>query len=420
MFDGAVSIWTMLYFTVLGFTIMVLLIDSRLTRTQTVLTVSGLLALMLSVEVVIWRTLGFTMLIRLFTPAIHIPSLAVFVAISRRRNWQMVFQLLSALLFCFLIHQGASLCFTLSGGKRWAMVAAYGVLTVLVLLFLAQYLRPMVLRVFREIHRGWWLMCLVLAGYYAINIYLIPELAGESMRATVLKAAISLLIVGAYAVFLYLLNTMYREMEVRHSMAVAALQLAGLRQRLAALQDAEERIRMERHDLRHRLQMAGEMARRNSRDALAFLDDARHRLDEVQPVRWCQPPVLDAVFSTYFRQAEGRGICVKAEIALPQQLPVDEGELAIVFANALENAINACAGLPDAVIRCKVICHPGIMFEISNPYAGTVRLDSRGLPLSDRKGHGVGTQSIAAFCSRCGARYCYEVSEEAVTLRVVL
>lgn len=111
-----------------------------------------------------------------------------------------------------------------------------------------------------------------------------------------------------------------------------------------------------------------------------------------------------------------------ARIALPEQLPVAEGELAIVFANALENAIHACMELPrkEREIRCKVIQHPGIMFELSNPCAGAVRFDHRGLPLSSQKGHGLGVQSIFSFCQKYGAICHFEMTDGWFHLRMVL
>ena len=160
---------------------------------------------------------GLSVLIRLYSPLLHLPLLLLFLGLSRRRNWQMVFQLLSAVLFLFLVHQEASVCYLLSGGRLWALVAAYGVFSAAVVAFLLCYLRPLALRVFSQVNRGWWLMCLLLAWYYAITIYLIPGLAGESVLATVLKSAISLLMAGVYAVFLHLLSSLYRETEAQYS-----------------------------------------------------------------------------------------------------------------------------------------------------------------------------------------------------------
>ena len=121
-------------------------------------------------------------------------------------------------------------------------------------------------------------------------------------------------------------------------------------------------------------------------------------------------------------QARRKGIRVEADIQLSGPLPVEEGELAIVLANALENAINACAQAPrgERVLSCRVICHPRLMFQIRNSCVGTVRFDERGQPLSDRAGHGFGNRSIAAFCRKYGAVCQYEQREGQFSLQVVL
>lgn len=73
------------------------------------------------------------------------------------------------------------------------------------------------------------------------------------------------------------------------------------------------------------------VARGEEKSALDFLDATQRRLDEHKLIRWCRPPVLNAVFSSYFDQAQNQDIPVEADISLPDTLPVDEGELAIVL-----------------------------------------------------------------------------------------
>ena len=60
------------------------------------------------------------------------------------------------------------------------------------------------------------------------------------------------------------------------------------------------------------------------------------------------------------------------------------------------------------------------MFALENACDGTARLDSRGLPVADRRGHGLGTRSITAFCEKYGALCTYRLSEGWFSLRVVL
>ena len=165
------------------------------------------------------------------------------------------------------------------------------------------------------------------------------------------------------------------------------------------------------------------MVSRGDKDAaLDFLDAAQKRLDEHKEIRWCHPPVLDAVFSSYFDQAKNQRIRVTAKISLPDTLTVDEGALAIVVANALENAIHANLSLPQdqRVIRCKMVATPSIMLEISNPCNEDVTFDAQGLPVAHREGHGLGVQSISAFCQKSGAVCQFELTDGWFRLRLVL
>lgn len=417
------GLWIFLYLTLVGMVTALLLVESRLSWRWTLLLYGGLTVVDLIAIVVLYRRLGSDAFARIYTLLVHVPSFFLFCFIGRRRGWQMVFQMLSTILFCFLIQQTAALVYVFAGERLWVLVPAYAVVTPAVLLFVLRVMRPLSRRVFDQVHRGWWLMCLLLAAHYGITIYLIPGFAGVGRLATVLKPALSLLMAGVYAVFLYLLATLQREMEMQHDAELSALRLSALQKRLDDVQAAEEAIRVERHDLRHRLQtVAGLVEQGRGQEALNFIGAAQRRLDEVQPVQWCRPPVLDAVFSSYFDQARRKGIRVEADIQLSGPLPVEEGELAIVLANALENAINACAQAPrgERVLSCRVICHPRLMFQIRNSCVGTVRFDERGQPLSDRAGHGFGTRSIAAFCRKYGAVCQYEQREGHFSLQVVL
>ena len=417
------GLWVFLYLTLVGMVTALLLVESRLSWRWTLLLYGGLTVVDLIAIVVLYRRLGSDAFARIYTLLVHVPSFFLFCFIGRRRGWQMVFQMLSTILFCFLIQQTAALVYVFAGERLWVLVPAYAVVTPAVLLFVLRVMRPLSRRVFDQVHRGWWLMCLLLAAHYGITIYLIPGFAGVGRLATVLKPALSLLMAGVYAVFLYLLATLQREMEMQHDAELSALRLSALQKRLDDVQAAEEAIRVERHDLRHRLQtVAGLVEQGRGQEALNFIGAAQRRLDEVQPVQWCRPPVLDAVFSSYFDQARRKGIRVEADIQLSGPLPVEEGELAIVLANALENAINACAQAPrgERVLSCRVICHPRLMFQIRNSCVGTVRFDERGQPLSDRAGHGFGTRSIAAFCRKYGAVCQYEQREGQFSLQVVL
>ena len=150
----------------------------------------------------------------------------------------------------------------------------------------------------------------MIAIYYFIEIYLIPGIAGLSQSSTILKPAISLLMVGFYTILIFLFASTQKETEARHSAQLSALQLSALQSRMETVKAAEQMIRIERHDLRHRLQAAAELvARGDQKAALDFLDAAQQRLDNQKEIRWCRPPVLDAMFAAYFKSGSAGRYC---------------------------------------------------------------------------------------------------------------
>ena len=418
-----VELLRMEYLTALGMTMVLLFLDSRYSRRRTILTVYGTVVLVMVALAAIYRAAGLETTLRIYTLIAHAPSLLLFLTLSRFRGWRLVFQILSAILFCTLIQHGAVLAYYLFGCHTWVLVLSYAVLSVGVIWFLVRFLRPLFFQTLLELRRGWWLICLMMTLYYIIVIYLVPDYIGSSRSGTILKPAISLLMVGFYSILMFLFSSIRKEAEARHSAQLSELQLSALQSRMDAVKAAEHAIRTERHDLRHRLQTAAEMVSRGDKDAaLDFLDAAQKRLDDQKEIRWCRPPVLDAVFSSYFDQAQNQGIPVEAKITLPDTLPVNEGELAIVLANALENAIHANLNLPQEQrkIRCKMMGTPGVMLEISNPCTGNLTFGSNGLPKAQKEGHGLGVQSISAFCRKNGAVCQFDLTDGWFRLRLVL
>ena len=273
-----------------------------------------------------------------------------------------------------------------------------------------------------QLNRSWWILCLVPFSAFITMLYTINNFS-TSVSIMVLVYGLLVVCSGAYYLMYLFFDRVQKENSARYEAQLSALQVSALRSRMEAVKAAEDVIRTQRHDLRHRLQAVMELVSRGDKDAaLDFLDTARKRLDEQKAIRWCRPPVLDAVFSSYFDQAKNQGIPVEAKLSLPNALPVEEGELAIVLANALENAIHANLALPreQRKICCTMVGSPGVMLEISNPCTGDVSFDNRGLPVAQRDGHGLGVQSISAFCRKNGAVCQFDLTGVWFRFRLVL
>ena len=144
-------------------------------------------------------------------------------------------------------------------------------------------------------------------------------------------------------------------------------------------------------------------------------------IEETRVTRYCSNAVIDAVLSSYLQQAARKGIQVNVAIQLPDALPVSDAELAAVFANAIENAINASEKLeiPERRMDVQSLTTPRFMIQISNSFDGNVEFDDDCIPVSHKQGHGLGTRSIAAFCEKHGAYYEFKAEDKKFSLRIV-
>ena len=342
--------------------------------------------------------------VALFT--VTLPYILVTLWCSRHRDFRAVFNMATAL-FIGCVGTAMATLAELFFVENEYVSFCVRLISFLLMFFLLRRFSNTYRNMLHQMNHSWGILCMIPITTFLTLLYAINHARSISPSAALIFICSLLVVCGCAYYLMYLFfDRVQKENSARYEAQLSILQVSALRSRMEAAWAAEDAIRTERHDLRHRLQAAAELVSRGDKDAaLDFLDAAQKRLDERKEIRWCRPPVLDAVLSSYFDQAQNQSILVEANIALPDNLPVNEGELAIVLANALENAIHANLELsPEGrEIRCKMVGSPSVMLEISNPYTGEISFDSSGLPVAQREGHGMGIQSISAFCRKNGA-----------------
>lgn len=268
-----------------------------------------------------------------------------------------------------------------------------------------RFARKPYLTLLNSVSRGWWLFAAMTGLFYLtltimagipVNIRLRPE----DMPAFVL---VLLLLPLTYATIFIVLSQQDKLFRAQERQQIFEAQAVIMDRRMEDIRRAESAMRIERHDMRHHFQTIAAFAQEgDSAAVLDYVGKSQEKLDSITPKRYCDHPMLDAVLLNAAAQVEQMGIAIEIAIVLPEELPVDALELSIVFANALENAIQAVRELPESQRRiiCKSVIHPRFMIEISNPYAGTIAFDEQGLPIAGKQGHGIGTRSIIAFAEK--------------------
>lgn len=106
---------------------------------------------------------------------------------------------------------------------------------------------------------------------------------------------------------------------------------------------------------------------------------------------------LDAILSAKQSLAESKGIAFRTHLRIQERLPIAPEDLAIIFGNALDNAIEACDRLPEgAEKRITLVLQQDatmLLCRITNtaPEKKNVLLATS---KADKANHGFGVQNI--------------------------
>lgn len=167
--------------------------------------------------------------------------------------------------------------------------------------------------------------------------------------ATVLVVAACCLICVVYNVFLF------RSLRTaEHAGLVAAQadaleeQVAAQEEHLAGMNDNLARMRLLRAQMEE--QLGGIVEALDCGDDTETHAHLAEAVDAVRPVRasYCEHPVLDALLTSKAARCEGEGVRFSASVSVPGDLDLPDVEVCAVFANLIDNAVNASLQLKDA------------------------------------------------------------------------
>ena len=130
-----------------------------------------------------------------------------------------------------------------------------------------------------------------------------------------------------------------------------------------------EQIRAMRHDISHHLNTINALLQAGN------LQAASEYSEQLLPAQTyssrlgaCRNPVVDAFLYTRVQDAQAKGVPVRADVSLPVELPVSNTDLIVAFGNLLDNALEACSGIPDAQITLRAHMDKGyLVIQESNP-----------------------------------------------------
>lgn len=159
-----------------------------------------------------------------------------------------------------------------------------------------------------------------------------------------------------------------------------------------------------RHDYHNHLQvMKAQLAGGQLDELTAYLDELEADLDRVDTYVKSGNLMVDAILNSKLSIAERDGVAVTCKARVPDELTVDDVDLCVILGNLLDNAIEACAALPEGErwLRVYVAARGSQLYaSIQNSAVEDPSFNQRNYITEKRGNHGLGMKRVAAVVEK--------------------
>lgn len=345
---------------------------------------------------------------------IGIPGFFCFNIVARYKGSRVLFTLLTVALFSTFSSFIGNLTFQSSQILQYAL--KYGSF-ILIIIFVVTVFRKPYLKMLRTLEKGWAPLCIIpfcLSNIVALLQY-IPTSLNERPENIPVLILIYILTFVLYAIFYFNFENISQFFMLKRNKEVVAVQMDMYKKQYEAISDNIDAMKIYRHDMKHHLGAINTLLSDGSiAEAKKYISRLDSNLSDAVVERYCDNYVVNVILSSYIQKAKNEGIAVECEVEIPENIPIDSIELGLVFANSLDNAINACKRIESANVRCiSIDCkqHYGqIYIRIVNPFIGEVKFSGE-YPVSESSEHGTGTRSIAAIAQKYGGVFSFTAQD---------
>lgn len=364
---------------------------------------------------------------QIYPLVLHFPLFILLYILTGQRLWSAV-SILSAYLFCQMRRWPALFAAAVLPGEETTQNLAELAFTLPLLLILLRFAAPAVRQLMEYPVKTQYQFGLIPALYYGFDYLSRIYTNLLSSGSPVVVEFMPTVCCAAYLTFLLHNSAEERRRSLlQQTQDNLKLQVAQAAREIGALRESQAQAVHYRHDLRHHLQYLLSCIENNQPErAKEYISGICVELEAQQVGRYCENEALNLILSAFGKRAEGAGIEMEVQGALPSVIPVSDSDLCVILSNALENALHACQPLAQAGEKCVISVQlrfaekTGKFFlYVANPCKTPVRFQ-RGIPVSDRPGHGIGVQSICAIVERYGGGCQFFLEDGRFILRLFL
>lgn len=175
------------------------------------------------------------------------------------------------------------------------------------------------------------------------------------------------------------------------------------------------------HDMRHHLKALEYLLKEGeTAQAEEYINSLKEPSASYSIKRWTGVDMLDVILSEMERRAGDAGIEVNVETQpLPADMVIEGKDMCALFANLLENAVEAALGKIDVKIR---YVHNMLLVQVKNDYQEEPVIKNGRLVTTKRDSlrYGLGTQNIERVVRKYDGSVEYKIQEGVFCVEIVL
>lgn len=215
-----------------------------------------------------------------------------------------------------------------------------------------------------------------------------------------------------------------KQQEIRRYTDLIEMQLLSQQKEIEQVRSSRKAITILRHDMRHHLNVIlAQLQNGNVKDTVEYIRQIEEACSDAQLTNYCKNEMLNTVLSIWQTRFAEQDLTLKCDISISHVFSCPDLALCTILSNALENAMNALmeTDTPEEKwVRLKMFQKDGrLMIQMKNPCKQIPHFVD-GIPISEKKEHGIGTRSMVYYVEKLHGQYNFSVQDHIFLLRIIL
>lgn len=366
---------------------------------------------------------GMAVMDRLYAVFVHLPLIVFLILYYKYSLLSSCISVFSAYLCCQLSNWIGVLGLTITG-EQWCYYVLRIFTTVITFFLLCKFVCRTTEIIFTRDTRELYIIGFLPTVYYIFDYSFtkLSKLLYSNNKAVVEFMGFVFCI--SYLIFLLVYFREYeKKQEIKQYSDLMEMQLLSIEKEIDQIKCSKQKLSILRHDMRHHLNIIlTQLQGGHVGKAIDYIESIGSHYDDTMITSYCQNEVVNAIVSIYHTRFAEREMTLHCNISAGETLPCPDTAIGAILSNALENALHVLeeTDLEEKWANLTVTERKDhLLLRIENPIVKIPKFID-GIPVSDRKGHGIGVKSILYYVERLNGQCHFSVTDHSFVLRIII